>query len=271
MVMGLRVPIAAWLLASLLSSVETFGNSAGAPERHAFAPFEGSCASVNCHNTYPVNSGQAHLELSVPPDVTSGDTMVVTVRVSSLGATRWGFAVTALSTRGEPLGELVILDSLRTQKSLGVGGRTYVTHTAAGTDAGQADSARGWVFAWVPPPPPYPVRFYAAATAADGDAGPAGDYTLVVEGSNFAGARCPDMLPGDVDLSGTWTSSDIIILVNFVFKGGAPPLPEACNGDVNCSGSVTSADIIYLLHTVFKNGIAPCDICNDPGAQPCLL
>ena len=64
-----------------------------------------------------------------------------------------------------------------------------------------------------------------------------------------------------MDTSGTITSADIIFLVNFVFKGGAAPMPCAANADVNCSGTVTSADIIYLVGFVFKGGSAPCDIC----------
>ena len=66
---------------------------------------------------------------------------------------------------------------------------------------------------------------------------------------------------GDVNLSGTLTSADIIGLVNFVFKSGAPPEPCEGSGDVNCSEAVTSADIIYMVNHVFKGGLKPCDAC----------
>jgi len=81
---------------------------------------------------------------------------------------------------------------------------------------------------------------------------------------------CSIVIAGDVNISGAITSADVIYLVNFVFKGLAPPLPCTANGDVNCSGAVTSADIIYLVMHVFKGQPAPCDICNDPGAQSCI-
>jgi len=81
--------------------------------------------------------------------------------------------------------------------------------------------------------------------------------------------ECLIVIAGDVDVSTSITSADIIYLVNFVFKGGAVPLPCEANGDVNCSGSVTSGDIIYLVNFVFKGDAAPCDICNEPGAQEC--
>jgi hypothetical protein len=70
-------------------------------------------------------------------------------------------------------------------------------------------------------------------------------------------------VPGDVNVSGAITSADIIVLVGYVFKGGAAPLPCQANGDVNCNGSVTSADIIYMVNHVFKGQPGPCDICND--------
>ena len=67
----------------------------------------------------------------------------------------------------------------------------------------------------------------------------------------FASVACLITLPGDVNLSGTLTSADIIYLVNHVFKGQQAPQPCAANGDVNCSGNVTSADIIHMVNHVF--------------------
>ena len=75
---------------------------------------------------------------------------------------------------------------------------------------------------------------------------------------------------GDVNESGTLTSADIIFLVNFVFKGQAPPEPCEAAGDVNCSGSVTSADIIFMVNHVFKGQAPPCDVCTIiPGTWTC--
>jgi cysteine-rich repeat protein len=81
---------------------------------------------------------------------------------------------------------------------------------------------------------------------------------------------CNVTITGDVNNSGTITSADIIYLVNYVFKGQAPPMPCAASGDVNCSGTVTSADIIFLVGFVFKGGPAPCDVCTlIPGTWTC--
>jgi hypothetical protein len=70
---------------------------------------------------------------------------------------------------------------------------------------------------------------------------------------------------GDCNLSGTLTSSDIILMVNYTFKGGSPPQPCPAAGDVNCDGSNTSSDIIYMVNHVFKGGPLPCNICQFPG------
>jgi hypothetical protein len=67
---------------------------------------------------------------------------------------------------------------------------------------------------------------------------------------------------GDVNLSGTITSADIIALVNYVFKSGPSPLPCSASGDVNCTGGITSADIISLVNYVFKSQTPPCDVCD---------
>lgn len=83
------------------------------------------------------------------------------------------------------------------------------------------------------------------------------------------GGSCPIVLTGDVNLSTTITSADIIYLVGYVFKGAAEPLPCAASGDVNCSGTVTSADIIYLVGFVFKSSAPPCDACTSALAGAC--
>jgi hypothetical protein len=72
-------------------------------------------------------------------------------------------------------------------------------------------------------------------------------------------------MTGDLNGSSTLTSSDVILLVNYVFKGGAAPSPCPAVGDCNCNGTVTSGDIITLVNHVFKGGPAPCNVCTAPG------
>ena len=77
-----------------------------------------------------------------------------------------------------------------------------------------------------------------------------------------AGAACPIAMSGDVNINGAISASDIIVLVNYVFKAGPAPLPCLANGDVNCNGAVSSSDIITLVISVFKAGPPPCNVCD---------
>ena len=74
---------------------------------------------------------------------------------------------------------------------------------------------------------------------------------------------CAVLLTGDVNIDGAYTSADIIVMVNSVFKGGSPPEPCPAAMDVNCDGVTSAADIIFMVNFVFKGGPPPCDICND--------
>ena len=78
---------------------------------------------------------------------------------------------------------------------------------------------------------------------------------------------CIVTMTGDVNLSSSITSGDIIYLVRYVFLIG--PMPQPCRGagDVNRSGQISSADIVFLVGYVFKSGFAPCDICTSEFAQ----
>jgi hypothetical protein len=93
-------------------------------------------------------------------------------------------------------------------------------------------------------------------------------WSLRMFSENYIDCFCKIEVPGDGNGDGIITTSDIIGLVNYVFKCDCPPLPCYANGDVNCSGSVTSVDIIFLVGHVFKGGIPPCDICNE-SPLPC--
>jgi photosystem II stability/assembly factor-like uncharacterized protein len=62
---------------------------------------------------------------------------------------------------------------------------------------------------------------------------------------------------GDANDDGKVTVSDVVYLINYLFKGGTPPsLLEA--GDVNCDGKITVSDVVYLINYLFKGGPPPC-------------
>ena len=54
--------------------------------------------------------------------------------------------------------------------------------------------------------------------------------------------------------------ADAVYLVNYIFAGGAAPLPLA-SGDADCSGDIDIADAAYLVSYIFSGGPAPCAAC----------
>jgi hypothetical protein len=75
---------------------------------------------------------------------------------------------------------------------------------------------------------------------------------------NGAVTFAPNCIRGDMNGDRAVSASDIIALVNHIFKGGPPPPCSGTAGDVNCSGNLTAGDIIYLVNYVYKGGAAPC-------------
>ncbi len=71
--------------------------------------------------------------------------------------------------------------------------------------------------------------------------------------------------PGDANGSGVPDLTDVIYLVNYIFKGSTAPYP-LCRGDANGSGGNPNlSDLIYLINYVFKAGPAPV-----PSGRCCL-
>lgn len=64
-------------------------------------------------------------------------------------------------------------------------------------------------------------------------------------------------LSGDINTDSKVTVSDVVYLINFLFKGGPAPKPYTA-GEVNCDGYVTVADVVYLVNYLFKGGPPPC-------------
>jgi hypothetical protein len=61
--------------------------------------------------------------------------------------------------------------------------------------------------------------------------------------------------PGDANADGKVTVSDVVYLINYLFKGG--PEPWLAYSDANGDGKVTVSDVVYLINYLFKGGAAP--------------
>jgi len=66
----------------------------------------------------------------------------------------------------------------------------------------------------------------------------------------------PQFKYGDANGDGKLTVSDVVYLINYLFKGGPAPAPLA-SGDANCDGQLKVADVIYLINYLFKGGPVP--------------
>jgi hypothetical protein len=63
---------------------------------------------------------------------------------------------------------------------------------------------------------------------------------------------------GDATPDGAVDVGDVVFLVNYLYRSGDAPDPEAA-GDVNCDGVVDVGDVVYLVNYLYRGGDPPCD------------
>jgi len=73
---------------------------------------------------------------------------------------------------------------------------------------------------------------------------------------------CPVLyLCGDVNADAGISVSDVIYLINYLFKNGpppqCPPAPYLSCADANRDGSISVSDVIYLINYLLKGGPPP--------------
>ncbi|MCJ7497313.1 MAG: dockerin type I domain-containing protein, partial [candidate division Zixibacteria bacterium] len=64
---------------------------------------------------------------------------------------------------------------------------------------------------------------------------------------------------GDSNHDNLVNVSDVVFLINYLFKGGPEPYPLA-SADVNLDQKVTVSDVVYLINYLFKGGLEPCHL-----------
>ncbi len=63
-------------------------------------------------------------------------------------------------------------------------------------------------------------------------------------------------VPGDYDDNGDVNVADLVAMVDYLFKGGQPPL-KFNSADVNANCEIQVDDLVYMVDYLFKGGIAP--------------
>ncbi|MFX1517725.1 MAG: metallophosphoesterase [Promethearchaeota archaeon] len=66
---------------------------------------------------------------------------------------------------------------------------------------------------------------------------------------------------GDCNADNNVDISDVVSIINYLFRDGSEPLPMLCLGDANGNGEVTIADVVYLVNYVLKSGTPPVNYC----------
>lgn len=65
---------------------------------------------------------------------------------------------------------------------------------------------------------------------------------------------------GDSNGDSTINLTDIVYLINYLYRNGDPPNP-LCRGDANCDGVRDLVDVIVLINFLYRGGSAPCFDC----------
>jgi hypothetical protein len=111
------------------------------------------------------------------------------------------------------------------------------------------------------PPPLEPTQLVFFDTTLPAD-------TIVV--GFVPGFLGPGFIPdvGDVNGDRNVGLADVLYLINYIFKGGAPPFYGLWVGDVNCDAKVDIVDVVYLINYLFRGGSPPGDPDNN-GVPDC--
>jgi plastocyanin len=157
------------LIFLVIIPVSLYASSNNPPNGRTGAPGESTC--LDCHGTYPLNSGDGELTIIGPESFEEGQTYEVIVELSDPDQLRWGFEITPLD-----LGTCHITDPINTVLGNSAG-KSYVKQTSTGTYDNTLNGPVSWTFEWTAPSPaPDSVIFYAAGNAANSNNSTSGDY-----------------------------------------------------------------------------------------------
>ncbi len=137
---------------------------------------------VNCHDSYPLNSGDGALEITGLPTggYETGVAYPLTITLTDPGQSRWGFELTVIRQSGnhyDQAGEIIVTDPTHTDLGVGTGSAPdYLYQTSAGSYNG-TPGPTAWSFEWIAPDTSTgTVSFYFSGAACDGGSGANGDY-----------------------------------------------------------------------------------------------
>jgi len=75
-------------------------------------------------------------------------------------------------------------------------------------------------------------------------------------GVRIGRALLNNIINGDANADSMVSVSDVIYIINYLFKGGPPPHP-CMSADVNGDGIISVSDVVWLINYLFKGGRKP--------------
>jgi uncharacterized protein (TIGR03437 family) len=152
-------------------------NSGGPPTGRTGAPGEQTCATSECHSSFPLNSGPGTFSITAPGTYAPDQEITVTVTLNQVNRQLYGFQITALDSQGNRAGTLINNEPSRTfLTTSGSNGRQYISHLFNGTSP-NGTNQNSWTVRWKAPAQSVgQVTFYAAGNAANGNGTNGGDY-----------------------------------------------------------------------------------------------
>jgi hypothetical protein len=82
------------------------------------------------------------------------------------------------------------------------------------------------------------------------------DYPAGIADTIITHYRVNTFKRGDTDNDNKYTMNDIVLLINFLFRGSVAPEPLEA-GDVDQSGAINVSDVAYLVNFLYNSGPRP--------------
>ncbi len=222
-------------------------NSNNPPNAKTGAPGESTC--IDCHSTYPLNSGSGSITLhNIPSEYELGQSYLIDIEVQHVGQEKWGFELCVKDDSQNQAGSLNVYESSITMNGI-QNGITYLKQRSSGTFDGQLNSAN-WTVEWTAPNESIDnITFYASGNAANSAMGNSGDYIYTTSSSSIPFiTEC--LADGDANIDGIVNVIDIVNLVNHIL--GTVTLSEdgVCHADINGDEVLNVIDIVSIVNII---------------------